>query len=51
MPLFISLDRDKARRLLRHIERRGYDLDFRAYSLVGKPKARDYRFSLEPLID
>ncbi|BAN49385.1 ABC transporter substrate-binding protein [Metapseudomonas resinovorans] len=51
VPLFISLDRDKARRLLRHIERRGYDLDFRAYSLVGKPKARDYRFSLEPLID
>ncbi|AOE86145.1 ABC transporter substrate-binding protein [Pseudomonas sp. TCU-HL1] len=49
--LFIALDRDKATRLLRHIERQGYDLDFRAFSLVGKKGARDYHFSLEPLID
>ncbi|MDH4582891.1 LacI family transcriptional regulator [Pseudomonas sp. BN415] len=49
--LFMALDRDKATRLLRHIERYGFDLDFRAFSLVGKKGARDYRFSLAPLID
>lgn len=49
--LFQALDRNKAIRLLRHLERQGYDLDFRAYSLVGKQGAREYRFSLDPLID
>ncbi|MDA8485351.1 ABC transporter substrate-binding protein [Pseudomonas resinovorans] len=49
--LFMALDRDKTKRLLQHIERQGYDLDFRAFSLVGKKAAADYRFSLEPLID
>lgn len=49
--LFMSLDRDKATRLLRRFERQGFDLDFRKFSLVGKKAAGDYRFSLEPLID
>ncbi|MFG5862558.1 ABC transporter substrate-binding protein [Metapseudomonas sp. CR1201] len=49
--LFMALDRDSAKRLLRRIEQQGYDLDFRAFSLVGKKAATDYRFSLEPLID
>ncbi|MCY1439342.1 hypothetical protein D9M71_555760 [compost metagenome] len=49
--LFMVLDRKKAARLLRHIERRGYDLDFRAFSLLGKPGRRDYGFSLQPLLD
>ncbi|WP_052659240.1 ABC transporter substrate-binding protein [Pseudomonas sp. LFM046] len=49
--LFMALDRNKTARLLRHIEQQGYDLDFRAYSLVGKNGAGDYHFSLEPLID
>ncbi|MNF19141.1 hypothetical protein D3C80_2236990 [compost metagenome] len=51
MRLLMALDRNKATRLLRHIERQGFDLDFRAFSLVGKKGARDYRFSLQPLID
>ena len=36
---------------LAYLEQQGYDLDFRAFSLVGKKAATDYRFSLEPLID
>ncbi|MDH4610406.1 ABC transporter substrate-binding protein [Pseudomonas sp. BN102] len=49
--LFMTLDRNKAARLLRHIERRGHDLDFRAFSLLGKPGRRDYGFSLQPLLE
>ncbi|MFC5698333.1 ABC transporter substrate-binding protein [Pseudomonas sp. GCM10022186] len=49
--LFQALDRNEAARLLRHIERRGYDLDFRTFSLLGRKGAREYRFSLQPLID
>ncbi|NWL80390.1 LacI family transcriptional regulator [Pseudomonas taiwanensis] len=49
--LFMSLDRNRATRLLRHFERQGFDLDFRKFSLVGKKGAGAYRFSLEPLID
>lgn len=51
VPLFQSLDPRKARRLLHHLQQPGYDLDFRAFSRVGRSGAGTYDFTLDPLLD
>ncbi|MBM7062019.1 ABC transporter substrate-binding protein [Pseudomonas sp. UL073] len=50
-PLFRLFDKAQAQRLLQHVQKRGYDLDFRRFSLVGRKGATDYQFSLQPLLD
>lgn len=49
--LFMALDKKKAIRLLTHVEQRGYKINFKSYSLLHAPKQRDYKFSLQPLLD
>ena len=49
--LFMQLDKWQSKRLLQRIQSKRYDLDFRGFSAVGRPRQRDYNFSLQPLLD
>ncbi|MCY1284641.1 Periplasmic binding protein domain protein [compost metagenome] len=49
--LFALLDARQAGRMLQHLQRKDFGLDFRSFSAVGHPERRDYRFSLQPLLD
>ncbi|CAD5110373.1 hypothetical protein PSEWESI4_04696 [Pseudomonas carbonaria] len=49
--LFALFDEKQARKLLRLVQGRGADLDFRRFSAVGRKGMRDYRFSVQPLLD
>ncbi|AYC35073.1 LacI family transcriptional regulator [Pseudomonas cavernae] len=50
-PLFMLLDPGQSKKLLQHVQQKGFNLDFRRFSAVGHPDMRDYQFSLRPLLD
>ena len=49
--LFMQLDKPQAQRLLRRMQGKRFGLDFKRFSAVGHPAQRDYRFSLQPLLN
>ncbi|PAU66287.1 LacI family transcriptional regulator [Pseudomonas sp. PIC25] len=51
VPLFRLLDEKQSRRLMQRQEQKGFGLDFRKFTLQGWPDAKDYRFSLDALLD
>lgn len=51
VPLFRLLDEKQSRRLMQRQEQKGFGLDFRKFTLQGRPGVEDYRFSLDALLD
>ncbi len=48
--VFSLLDKDQAKWLMRRLKTPGYALDFRQFSAVYRPQMKDYRFSIQPLL-
>ncbi|KAF1070778.1 MAG: Ribose import binding protein RbsB [Pseudomonas citronellolis] len=50
VPLFALLDSRSAGNLQRNLQKPGFGLDFRRYSLALNPQLKQYAFSLQPLL-
>lgn len=50
VPIFVRLDRKQAGRMKANLQRPGYGIDFRSFSLVGHPERKRYTFSMQPLL-